>query len=94
MLKISIIVVCFNEEKGIRATLTSIINQTYNNYQLIVVDGKSTDNTLKIIDLYKTDISDFISKKDIGVYYAMNRGLNLVKGDIIGFLNGGDDLLM
>ena len=91
-MKISIIVVCYNEENGISDTIKSIVNQSYKNYQLIVIDGKSTDNTMKIIKSYNTYISKLLSEKDKGVYFAMNKGLNFVDGDIIGFLNGGDRL--
>lgn len=91
-LKISIIIVCFNEEKGISDTIESVLNQNYKNYQLIVVDGKSTDNTINILSSYKNKINLLISEKDNGVYFAMNRGLEYVNGDIIGFLNGGDRL--
>lgn len=92
MLKISIIVVCLNEEKGIRDTLNSIVNQTYNNYQLIIVDGKSIDNTLNIIHEFKNNIDTLISEKDTGVYFSMNRAIDYISGDIVGFLNGGDRL--
>ena len=91
-MKISIIVVCYNEENGIADTIESIVNQSYKNYQLIVIDGKSTDNTMNIIKSYNTYISKLLSEKDKGVYFAMNKGLNFVDGDIIGFLNGGDRL--
>lgn len=72
--KVSIITVCYNEESDIENTCKSVIFQNYDNYEWIVVDGGSTDNTLKILDKYKSNISILISKKDNGVYDAMNGG--------------------
>jgi len=90
---ISIITVCYNSEKTIQRTIESIINQTYNNIEFIVIDGKSNDGTLNIIDKYKDHISKLISEKDNGIYDAFNKGLSLCSGDLIGFVNS-DDILM
>ena len=91
--KVSVITPCFNSEKTIRKTLDSVLNQTYNNYEYIIVDGKSTDGTLKIIEEYKTKFGEklkFISEKDTGIYDAMNKGIAMASGDIIGIVNSDD----
>jgi len=90
--KISIITICYNAEDTIEKTITSVINQTYKNIEYIIVDGKSNDNTLKIIDKYKEHISKVISEKDKGIYDAMNKGIKEAYGQIIYFLNADDYL--
>ena len=89
---ISIITVCYNSEKTISRTIESIINQTYKNIEYIIIDGKSDDKTLEIIDNYKNNISKIISEKDNGIYDAFNKGLNICNGELIGFVNS-DDIL-
>jgi glycosyltransferase involved in cell wall biosynthesis len=89
---ISIITVCFNSEKTITNTIESVINQKYQNIEFIIIDGKSTDETLNIIQKYKTNITKIVSEKDNGIYDAFNKGLKLATGDLIGFVNS-DDLL-
>lgn len=88
-LKISIITCCYNAELTIEKTLQSVLNQTYDYYEHIIIDGGSTDNTLKIIEKYD-HISKVISEKDNGIYDAFNKGLKHVTGDIIGYLNADD----
>ncbi len=90
---ISIITVCYNEEKNIEKTCKSVANQAYNNFEWIIIDGKSTDNTLNIIKKYKKEISTLITEKDKGVYDAMNKGISKAKGKFILFLNGGDSVV-
>lgn len=87
---ISIITICLNEQERIAQTLSSIISQTYPYTELIVIDGASTDDTLKIINEYKQDITHLVSENDNGIYHAMNKGITLAKGDYIIFMNGGD----
>ena len=94
-MKISIITVCFNSESTIKDTLDSVLSQTYKNYEYIIVDGKSTDNTLSIVDSYKDKFNGrmkVISEKDKGLFDAMNKGIKMATGDIIGIINSDDVL--
>lgn len=86
----SIITVCYNSEKTIEATLLSVLNQTYKNFEYIIIDGKSNDSTLSIINKYKNKIDKIISEKDHGIYDALNKGIAISKNDIVGFLHSGD----
>lgn len=88
---ISVITVVYNAEKLLEKTLVSIFNQTYiNQIEIVVIDGKSNDGTLDIIDRYRSKINCFISEQDTGIYDAMNKGIKVAKGDYILFLNAGD----
>lgn len=89
-MKISVITVCFNAEKTIEETILSVTNQTYENTEFIIIDGKSTDNTLSIIQKYNKRIATVISEPDKGIYDAMNKGMRLATGDFVIFL-GADD---
>lgn len=89
-LKISVITVCFNAEETIDETLLSVVNQSYNNIEYIIIDGKSNDSTLLHINRYKDKIDCIISEPDEGVYDAMNKGLKVANGDFVIFL-GADD---
>lgn len=91
--KVSVITPCFNSEKTIQKTLESMLNQTYNNYEYIIIDGKSTDKTLQIIEKYKPLFGEKIqvySEPDKGIYDAMNKGIMKASGDIIGIVNSDD----
>ena len=90
MLSVSIITVCFNSAETIENTIQSVIEQDYSNIQYIVVDGKSKDDTLKILERYKEHISILLSEKDDGIYYAINKGIALATGDIIAILHADD----
>lgn len=90
MIKFSIITVCLNSSKTIERCLKSVSNQTFRNFEHIIIDGKSMDSTLTILADYHVDV--LVSEKDDGIYYAMNKGLNLAKGEFVIFLNS-DDLL-
>ena len=87
--KYTIITVCKNEGNTLEETILSVKNQTYKNFEHIVVDGKSTDNTANILEKYKNDVL-FISEQDRGVYDAMNKGLKLASGCFVIFINAND----
>jgi len=88
--KISIITVVWNNAKTIKDAIDSVLGQTYKNIEYIVVDGASTDGTVEIVKSYGDKISKFVSEKDKGLYDAMNKGLALATGDIVGILNSDD----
>lgn len=90
--KVSIITVVYNCEKTIETTIESVLSQTYNNIEYIIVDGKSNDNTLAKIYKYRSYITKIISEKDSGIYDAMNKGISYATGDLIGTLNADDRL--
>jgi glycosyltransferase involved in cell wall biosynthesis len=86
----SIITVCYNAELTINRCISSVISQKYKNVEYIIIDGGSTDNTLNIIDQYKQHIAIIKSEPDKGIYDAMNKGIKLATGDIIGLINADD----
>lgn len=89
-MKISIITITYNSAATLKDTIESVVNQSYKDIEYIIVDGKSTDRTLDIIDSYKNKISKFISEKDHGLYDALNKGIALATGDVIGILHSDD----
>ena len=89
-MKISIITVVRNNVKTIKDAIESILNQTYKNIEYIIVDGSSTDGTVELIKEYGNKINKFISEPDNGIYDAMNKGIRLATGDIVGILNSDD----
>ena len=89
-LKISIITVSFNSSKTIKETIESILIQDYNNIEYIIIDGGSSDETINIVKSYSEKISYFISEKDNGIYDAMNKGIKVATGEIVGILNSDD----
>jgi glycosyltransferase involved in cell wall biosynthesis len=89
-MKVSIITVCYNSEKTIERTIQSVLSQNYSNIEYILVDGGSKDNTVQIIEKYKESIDQFVSEKDEGIYDAINKGILMSKGDIVGILNSDD----
>lgn len=88
-MRISIITATLNNATTIADTLDSVKSQTYNDIEHIIIDGKSTDKTLKIIEQY-THISKIVSEPDEGIYSALNKGISLSTGDVIGFLHADD----
>jgi glycosyltransferase involved in cell wall biosynthesis len=89
-MKVTIITVCFNSSSTIQETLKSVTNQDYEDIEYIVIDGRSNDGTLEIIKGHQQLINKCISEPDDGLYYAMNKGLELATGDVIGFMNSDD----
>lgn len=87
---ISIITVTYNSEKTIEATILSVIRQTEVEFEYIVIDGKSTDNTMAIVEKYGDKISYVLSESDHGMYDAINKGIKIASGNIIGILNSDD----
>lgn len=90
MTKVSIITVCFNSAATIEGTLKSVISQDYSNIEYIIVDGLSTDDTLQVVNRYKEKITALVSEKDEGIYFAINKGIELATGDIIAILHADD----
>lgn len=88
--KVSIITVCFNSAQTIRDTIDSVSSQNYPDIEYIIVDGGSSDGTVEIIRRYKDKISLFVSEPDRGIYDAMNKGISMASGDVIGMLNSDD----
>ncbi|MCE3228152.1 MAG: glycosyltransferase [Bacteroidetes bacterium] len=89
-LKVSVITITYNSAETLEQTILSVTNQTYNNIEYIIVDGKSTDSTLSIVERHKDKISKVISEKDKGLYDALNKGIDLATGDIIAILHSDD----
>lgn len=89
-MKASIITPCFNSVKTIRDTIDSVLSQTHPNIEYIIIDGASTDGTVELVQGYGDKISKFVSERDCGIYDAMNKGIALATGDIIGILNSDD----
>ena len=88
--KISVITVTKNSEKFLEENINSLSNQTYKNFEHIIIDGNSTDKTVEIIKKYKDKIDYWVSEPDEGLYDAMNKGIKVCTGDIIGILNSDD----
>jgi len=89
-IKISIIIAVYNGERFLKQTISSILDQTYNNFELIIIDGKSTDGTIKIIKEFGSKKLKWISEKDKGISDAFNKGLKIATGDYINFQGDGD----
>ncbi len=88
---LSVITIVYNNARDIERTMLSVLNQTYEAIEYIVVDGASNDGTLEIIKRYEGRIAKLVSEKDKGIYDAMNKGLALATGDYVIFMNSGDE---
>ena len=88
--KISVITVCYNVVDSIEETMLSVLNQTYDNIEYVIIDGGSTDGTVDIIKKYAGKLSYWISESDNGIYDAMNKGIDIATGEYINFMNSGD----
>ncbi len=93
MTKLSIVTINYNNAKGLEATIKSVVFQTFTNYEFIVIDGDSIDESKDIILKYSDKISFWVSEKDTGIYNAQNKGLANAKGEYCLFLNSGDCLI-
>jgi glycosyltransferase involved in cell wall biosynthesis len=89
-MKISIITVSYNSENYIASAIESVLSQTYSDIEYIIIDGGSKDNTVNIIKKFEPEFNGrmrWISEKDNGLYDAMNKGIRLATGDVIGLIN-------
>lgn len=89
---VSVIIVVYNAERTLKASIDSVLGQSYDNVELVVIDGSSTDNTINIIASYGDRIGYFTSEKDKGIYDAMNKGIVAAKGEWLYFLGSDDEL--
>lgn len=91
--KISIITVNYNNADGLRETIKSVMEQSYDAIEYIVVDGASTDGGVEVLESFRPNLAHALSEKDAGIYNAMNKGIKLATGDYLLFLNSGDKLI-
>ena len=89
-MKISIITAVYNNSEYIESCINSVISQKYSDIEYIIIDGGSTDGTTDIIHRYINNITKYVSEKDNGIYDALNKGLSLATGDLIGILHSDD----
>ena len=90
MNKISIITVNYNDKIGLKKTIESVVKQTFVDYEFIIIDGGSTDGSREIIEEYADRISYWVSEPDKGIYNAMNKGIQMATGEVIGLINSDD----
>jgi len=90
-MRVTIITVCYNRKNTIEQAIKSVLEQDYNDIEYIIVDGNSSDGTKEIIESYKDKLSQYISEPDKGMYDAINKGLKLATGDVIGLMHSDDE---
>jgi len=90
-MKITIITVCYNRKATIAKAIESVLSQNYDDIEYIIVDGNSTDGTKEIVESYGDKITQFISEPDKGMYDAINKGLRMATGDVIGLMHSDDE---
>lgn len=91
-MRLSIITINYNNAIGLEKTIRSVVSQNYKDFEFIVIDGGSTDQSRSIIESNEQDINYWVSEPDSGIYNAMNKGIAIAKGDFLLFLNSGDYL--
>lgn len=89
-MRFSVITINYNDKIGLERTINSVINQTNDDYEYIIIDGESTDGSVDVIKRYANHITYWVSEKDKGVYNAMNKGVTQAHGDYLIFMNSGD----
>lgn len=89
-MKYSIITINFNNKDGLRKTIESVVNQTYEDFEYIIIDGGSTDGSVEVIKEYADKIDYWVSEPDKGIYNAMNKGILQSHGEYLNFMNSGD----
>lgn len=89
-LQVSIITICYNRKGTIAAAIESVLNQDYPHIEYVVIDGNSSDGTQDIIESYSDKITRYISEPDKGMYDAINKGLSLATGDVVGLMHSDD----
>lgn len=95
-MKISVVTVAYNSEKGIRKTIESVLRQSWGDVEYLIIDGKSSDRTVEIAESYRNALEEkgimyqIVSEPDNGIYDAMNKGIRMASGDVIGLLNSED----
>lgn len=87
---VSVITVCLNSRKYLEDAIKSLLEQTYPSIEYIILDGGSTDGSIDILNKYRNKIDRIVVEKDNGIFYTMNKGIKLTKGDIVYFLNADD----
>jgi glycosyltransferase involved in cell wall biosynthesis len=92
-MKLSIITINYNNCHGLERTINSVIHQTYNDFEYILIDGGSADKSIDVIKRYSERLTHWLSEPDKGIYHAMNKGITLAKGEYLLFLNSGDYLI-
>ncbi len=90
--KVSVVTVCYNAESFLEPTIRSVLGQDYPELEYVIVDGASTDNSLKVIGSFGDQIDQLVSEPDKGIYDAMNKGIQMAHGEYIWFMNAGDEI--